>query len=66
MTILVFPQRPRPLKSNTCPYCGAPYRLYVGCVAQCQAMTAHHRLVSDAAEGDPGELEERDVLRGED
>jgi len=53
---------PNVIKSNTCPYCGAPYTLNdAGCRAQCAAMAYVHKLVHEAAEED----ERRDPREGE-
>lgn len=37
------------IKSGTCPYCGAPYRIeYWGCRDKCMMMQAHQRIIAEA------------------
>lgn len=44
------------IKSNTCPYCGAPYTINAdGCRDKCKGSQVHQQLVSAAADSDPGE-----------
>lgn len=44
------------IKPNTCPHCGGPYTLAKPCT--CAGMTAQHRAVELAVDGDPGEENE--------
>lgn len=50
------------IKSNTCPYCGAPYTIADGgCRAKCPQMTRVHEMIAEACEED----EQRDPSEGE-
>ena len=50
------------IKSDTCPYCGAPYKIaYGGCRDQCRLSEFAKRLIREAAEYD----EMRDPREGE-